>query len=69
METVVVKLPAHLKEWFISYMCNSGEQHLMEAWHDEGIEGDGVDFRYPYYSRKRGKEVDETADIVVTEYK
>lgn len=48
METVVVKLPAHLKEWFISYMCNSGEQHLMEAWHDEGIEGDGVDFRYPY---------------------
>lgn len=69
METVVVKLPAHLKEWFISYMSNSGEQHLMEAWHDEGIEGDGVDFKYPYYSRKRGEATDETADIVVTEYK
>lgn len=50
-------------------MSNSGEQHLMEAWHDEGIEGDDVDFRYPYYSRMRGEEVNETADIVVTEYK
>ena len=66
-ETVTIKMPVGMKDWFISMMSCSAEQGFMEWYHDSDVKtpGTSISFDYPYFANKRGGPSTDKCDIVI----
>lgn len=66
-ETVTIKMPVGMKDWFISMMSCSAEQGFMEWYHDSDVKtpGTSISFDYPYFANKRGESSTDKCDIVI----